>query len=282
VEPYLKNGVGAVLVGEALMRAPDTTQFVKTLLGSKADGNLSEKSSLLVKICGTRSVEAASAAIEAGADLIGIILVAGRRRCVSSNVALEISKVVHTKQKPRDAQQVLAAAGSGTKASSYFENSTSFLHHPNRALLVGIFQNQSLEYVLEQQRLLDLDVVQFHGSEPLEWANLVPVPVIKSFHPSDKSLGSRNYHAVPLLDTGAGGSGKQLEVTDIESSLRRDPEVRVMLAGGLNSETVSRLFKALGKYRRNVIGVDVSSGVEENGQQSAAKIKEFVITAKTL
>jgi anthranilate synthase/indole-3-glycerol phosphate synthase/phosphoribosylanthranilate isomerase len=280
MEPYLKNGVGAVLVGEALMRARDAAQFAKELLGS-SEGDVPEQARLLVKICGTRSAEAASAAIESGADLVGIILVSGRRRCVSKDVALEISKVVHTTPKPREHQQQ-STTGSGDKASSYFENSASFLHHPKRALLVGVFQNQPLEYVLEQQRLLDLDLIQFHGSEPLEWANLVPVPVIKSFRPSDISLGTRGFHAAPLLDAGAGGSGTQLEVADVENALRMDAEVRVLLAGGLDSDSIAHQLESLGRYRRNIIGVDVSSGVEENGQQSISKIKAFVTTARTL
>jgi anthranilate synthase/indole-3-glycerol phosphate synthase/phosphoribosylanthranilate isomerase len=282
VEPYLKNGVGAVLVGEALMRAADPALFAKELLGSSEGAKAPPKARLLVKICGTRSAEAASAAIEAGADLIGMILVAGRRRCVSMDVALEISKVVHTTPKPSEHQQRKAAAGSSNKASSYFRHSSQFLSHPTRALLVGVFQNQPLEYILEQQRLLDLDVIQFHGSEPLEWANLVPVPVIKYFRPSDVTLGTRGFHAVPLLDAAGGGSGTQLDVADIENSLRIDAELRVLLAGGLDSENVAQHLESLRKYRQSIIGVDVSSGVEEDGQQSISKIKEFVLAARSL
>jgi anthranilate synthase/indole-3-glycerol phosphate synthase/phosphoribosylanthranilate isomerase len=56
VEPYLKNGVGAVLVGEALMRAPNTTEFVAELLGSKNSIPKASKESLLIKICGTAAL----------------------------------------------------------------------------------------------------------------------------------------------------------------------------------------------------------------------------------
>ena len=47
VDPYLSNGVGAVLVGEALMRAPDTTRFITELLGSKRTPNRTSKTNLL-------------------------------------------------------------------------------------------------------------------------------------------------------------------------------------------------------------------------------------------
>ncbi|KAK1020013.1 anthranilate synthase / indole-3-glycerol phosphate synthase, partial [Friedmanniomyces endolithicus] len=82
VKPYRDNGVGAVLVGEALMRAENTAKFIAELLGGGGDvvERKNEKRKLLVKICGTRSAEAARTAIEAGADLIGIILVTGRKR----------------------------------------------------------------------------------------------------------------------------------------------------------------------------------------------------------
>jgi anthranilate synthase/indole-3-glycerol phosphate synthase/phosphoribosylanthranilate isomerase len=172
VEPYLKTGVGAVLVGEALMRAKDTTKFISELLGGNLEQIKSRTSKhLAVKICGTRSAEAAKTAIEAGADLIGMILVSGRKRCVSTETALAISHAVHNTPKAKSSH--VSPSGAGTeKAVSFFEHKGAYaLQHPSRALIVGVFQNQPLDYVLEQQRLLDLDIVQLHGREPLEWAS---------------------------------------------------------------------------------------------------------------
>jgi anthranilate synthase / indole-3-glycerol phosphate synthase / phosphoribosylanthranilate isomerase len=279
IEPYLENGVGAVLVGEALMRAPDTVKFVEELLGSKQDTKPSEKRSNLVKICGTRSAKAVIAAIEAGADLVGMILVTGRKRCVSQDVALEISHSVHSTRKPHSESMT---SPSQKKAISYFEHSKMHLSNPGRALLVGVFQNQPLDYILQQQKLLQLDIVQLHGSEPIEWANLIPVPVIKSFSPADSSLGTRNCHAMPLLDSGAGGSGTQLNLEDIKQLLKHDPELRILLAGGLTSKNVENALKELGDYAEQIVGVDVSSGVEENGEQNIRMIQEFVEVAKGL
>jgi anthranilate synthase / indole-3-glycerol phosphate synthase / phosphoribosylanthranilate isomerase len=277
VEPYLRNGVGAVLVGEALMRASDTTEFVKELLASNENIKLVRRPSKLVKICGTRSIKAAAAAIDAGADLIGIILVTGRKRCVPTQVALEISEVVHQMKRSSSASPV---PDIGNVASGYFDHSKTHLFNPNRALLVGVFQNQSLEYVLEQQKLLNLDIVQFHGSEPVEWAKLIPVPVIKSFSPSDHSFGTRGCHAIPLLDSGAGGSGTQLNLNDIKKALSRDSGLNIILAGGLNANNVNSILKELGEFANQVAGVDVSSGVEEGGQQSITMIQEFISAAK--
>ncbi|KAF2262864.1 anthranilate synthase component 2 [Lojkania enalia] len=282
VEPYMKSGVGAVLVGEALMRASDTAQFISELLGGSISSTSSTaKSAPMVKICGTRSADAAAVAIDAGADLIGIILAEGRKRTVSTETALSISNVVH---KTKKAQPTRLKPSTALKsASDFFEHSLEYhVSHPDRALLVGVFQNQPLEYVLEQQRLLNLDLVQFHGSEPLEWARLVPVPVLKSFSPKDPGVGLRGYHSLPLLDAGSGGSGKQVDLKDVKDLFAKDEGFSVILAGGLNPDNVRDVLGGLGEFRSRVKVVDVSSGVEDDGQQSLDKMKAFVKAAKAL
>lgn len=282
VEAYKRNGVGAVLVGEALMRAHDTTQFIRELLGATTDGMLSKsEEEVLVKICGTRSPEAAKAAVEAGADMIGIILVEGRKRCVSREIALEISKVVHATPRHRRQPDPVRLAEESRTAIDFFQNTTSAIFsHQNRALLVGVFQDQPLSYVLAQQQLLDLDVVQFHGLEPLEWASLIPVPVIRSFKPGERGMGLKGYHALPLLDSAAGGSGQKLEVAAVRQSLEADDSLRVILAGGLNAENVRDVVQQLGESGGQVVAVDVSSGVEDEGWQSLDKIRAFIDAAK--
>ena len=282
VEAYKQNGVGAVLVGEALMRAQDTTKFIRELLGATTDGMQSKvEEEVLVKICGTRSPEAAKAAVEAGADMIGIILVEGRKRCVPHEVALVISHVVHTTPSHRRQRDSFRSAQESLRAVDFFENAASavFSHH-KRALLVGVFQNQPLSYILAQRELLELDIVQLHGSEPLEWASLIPVPVIRSFKPSDRGVGLKGYHALPLLDSAAGGSGQKLEIAAVRRSLEADNSLRVMLAGGLNAENVQEVVQELGEIGGQVVAVDVSSGVEVGGSQNLDKIRAFIAAAK--
>lgn len=281
VEPYRKNGVRAVLVGEALMRADNTTKFVKELLGGKEVQPVTHQPELLVKICGTRTPANAKAAIEAGADLIGIILVEGRRRFVPEDTAVEISEVVHQTMKDR---QILGKSKKPLNtASDFFEHSaTNFVQARHRALLVGVFQNQPLEYVLQRQKLLDLDIVQLHGEEPLEWARLIPVPVVRSFKLGETGIGKRGFHALPLLDAGTGGSGQSLDKAKLDETLRRDPNLQVLLAGGLEPGNVVAKMQELGELSKQVVGVDVSSGVEEDGAQSVDKIRAFIAAAKGL
>lgn len=278
VEAYKKEGVRAILVGEALMRATDTVTFVAELLGGEAGDSTAEKSaSPLVKICGTRTEEGAQAAIEAGADLIGIILVEGRKRLVPDNVALRISNVVKSTMRP-DIQA--SSSISPNSSTDYFDHSAESLRHPTRALLVGVFQNQPLSYILTQQQKLGLDVVQLHGSEPLEWASLIPVPVIRKFSLDEPGIARRAYHALPLLDSGAGGSGEQLDQYSVQKVLQSDGGLRIILAGGLDPTNVSNIIQQLGKLSEKVVGVDVSSGVESSDSQDPQKIRAFVQAVK--
>lgn len=279
VEPYIQNGVGAVLVGEALMRAANTEQFIAELLGGTSTQSTQNVAKPMVKICGTRSAEAAKAAIDAGADLIGIILATGLKRTVSTETALAISEVVRQTKKPQLSQP--GSTAENKSASDFFEHAaTRLVSDRNRALLVGVFRNQPLEYVLDQQRLLHLDVVQFHGQEPIEWAKLVPVPVLRAFKPHDRSIGLRGYHALPLLDAGSGGSGQQLDLSHVKSIFSVDNGIAIILAGGLNPDNVQSTLAGLHEYRDRVKVVDVSSGVEENDQQSIDKIRAFIQAAK--
>ena len=282
VKPYQQAGVGAVLVGEALMRAKDTVNFIAELLGgNESDVKGEARHKMLVKICGTRSAEAAKTAVDAGADLVSMILVKGRTRCVSTDTALAISRVVHesTSQPPSKS----TSQDVGLKATDFFQAASAHaLSHPSRALLVGVFLDQPLEYVLEQQKLLNLDIVQLHGSEPIEWARLIPCSVIRCFKPEDAGLATRGYHAAPLLDSGIGGTGQKLAAETVSNRLGKDEGLRIFLAGGLNPENVVEAVQALGDQAFKVVGVDVSSGVETDGKQDLSKIEAFIRAAKSL
>lgn len=281
VKSYQSQGVGAVLVGEALMRAKRPGEFANRLLGSSPlTKKVHERNNVLVKICGTRTPEAAKVAAEAGADMIGIILVEGRKRCVSTESALAIAEAVRTTSRPETKRSSNPSPEDYLKSSQYFEHTTTFFRRKDRALLVGVFQNQPLSYILGQVKLLNLDVVQLHGSEPIEWATLIPVPVIRRFGLNDKSIGRRGYHALPLLDSASGGTGQRLDSSAIKSILRLDEGLRVVLAGGLDPDNVKRILADLSEYFSQVVAVDVSSGVEENGSQSLEKIQKFVKAAK--
>ncbi|KAF6231218.1 hypothetical protein HO173_010550 [Letharia columbiana] len=281
VKSYRSQGVGAVLVGEALMRAGRPDEFASRLLGSSEPTEHGhERHDVLVKICGTRTPEAAKVAAVAGADMIGIILVEGRKRCVSTESALAIAEAVRTTPKSGTRRSPVLSPEDSLKASQYFEYTTKFFRREDRALLVGVFQNQPLSYILGQVKLLNLDVVQLHGSEPVEWARLIPVPVIRRFGLNDQGIGRRGYHALPLLDSASGGTGQRLDASAIKSVLGLDEGLRVVLAGGLDPDNLKSILADLSECFSQVVAVDVSSGVEENGSQSLERIQRFVEAAK--
>ncbi|KAM7199063.1 Indole-3-glycerol phosphate synthase domain containing protein [Naviculisporaceae sp. PSN 640] len=272
-----RDGVNGVLVGEAIMRAPDASQFISQLCaGVPTPVSKPASKPLLVKICGTRSADAATEAIKAGADIIGMILVPGTKRCVSDETALAISKAVHSFEKPGASEPVETSKN----ATDFFALSGEILRK-QRPILVGVFMNQPLEEVLQKQRQYNLDVVQLHGDEPLEWATLIPVPVIRKFKPGQIGIGVRGYHALPLLDSGS-GSGQLLDADAVTATLVKDHNLSVLLAGGLTPDNVTESVAALGALSEQVIGVDVSSGVEVDGKQSLEKIREFVRAAKAI
>lgn len=278
------DGVNAILVGEAIMRAPDASQFIEQLCVGKTTTQKSGPEPLLIKICGTRTREAAIAAAEAGADLIGMILVPGRKRTVSDETARAISEAVHEFSRP--ATPSAAPALPTDRAIDFFAAASQRISAPGRTrpLLVGVFLDQPLSQILELTARYRLDIVQLHGKEPLEWTHHIPVPVMRRFAPSEPGIGARGYHAVPLFDSGsAGGSGQLLDVVAVEDALEQDRELRIVLAGGLTPENVTEVIQGAGKGAERIIGVDVSSGVEgPDGLQSLERIREFVKAAKAI
>ena len=280
VEAYRQHNVGGVLVGEALMRASDVESFVKELLGGPEPNGVTLNSpKMLVKICGTRTVEAAVTAAKAGADMIGMILVPGRKRTVSTDTAMQISNAIHAVEQPKALESLPTVVA---KAQDFFDLGAQWIRQHHRPLLVGVFRNQPLSYIIEQQTRLKLDAVQLHGAEPLEWASLIPVPVIHAFNPEDPELSVRGYHVLPLLDSAVGGTGNLTEASAVKSRLTQDRGLKVLLAGGLTPENLDATANSFGKLKKSIVGVDVSSGVEEDGIQSIPRIKRFIEIAKQL
>ncbi|KAK6352665.1 bifunctional tryptophan synthase trp1 [Orbilia blumenaviensis] len=283
VERYEKDGAHAVLVGESLMRAGENPKlFIEKLMSTGPSGiSPVPRRNLLVKVCGIRTQEAARVAAEHGADLVGVILVKGSKRCIDLTTASGISEVLKNTPKggaPSTIQQT--GAGQDTITEDFFEyHLRNSLSHPVRTLLVGVFQNQPLSYILHAVRAASLDVVQLHGQEPIEWAKLIPVPVVHVFKPGQAGLGTRGYHIASMLDAGSGGSGSSLEISEVQATL--DAGIPAILAGGLSPENVKDVIDRLGGVEGILGGVDVSSGVETDGQKDLEKIKKFITEARS-
>ena len=282
VVKYTSEGVKAVLVGEALMRATDKGAFIDALRGKEPAAAEKAAGRRLVKICGTRTTQGALAAADAGADLIGVILAKGRKRTVSIDTAREIVKAVRDRPLPKT-QTATATDLTESSAASWFDLQLHALRHHRRPLVVGVFQNQPLDYILRVKADAELDVVQLHGDEPLDWCRLIPGPVLRAFQPLESGLAKTGLHSLPLIDgasaaTGQkGGSGETVDWSQTAKIIRDHDNLPCILAGGLNPDNVAAAIQAT-----NAAGVDVSSGVETDGEQDPVKIEAFVRAARSV
>jgi anthranilate synthase/indole-3-glycerol phosphate synthase/phosphoribosylanthranilate isomerase len=212
VDGYVKEGVKAVLVGESLMRASDPTRFLRSLVGlPPISTSTSEGKSPLVKICGIRSVKDAQAAMDSGADMIGIVLLPGVKRSIPHTLAREISLAVQTH---RNSISSTPSTSSSSTPTTWFAHHASRLASRRKPLLVGVFRNQPLSDVLDAIDYIGLDMVQLHGTEPQEYAKFIPVPVIKTFAVDSNGIiaggqitRSGTNQFILLDAAGAGGSG---------------------------------------------------------------------------
>jgi phosphoribosylanthranilate isomerase len=221
-----------------------------------------------VKICGITTTKAALAAAEAGADGVGFIFVPGVRRQVDPDRVLSI------------------VAGL-----------------PDDLLTTGVFVNEQPEEIRRIAAYTGLRAVQLHGDEPPEALAEFDLPVTKALKlrgPDDLAGIARYRQAAALLlephvPGQHGGTGTALDWTLVrwaaESLLKagvalaRPDEhpldswergaVRLVLAGGLTPENVVKAVR-----QANPGGVDVSSGVETNGEKDIDKIYRFIAAAR--
>ncbi|CCI50793.1 unnamed protein product [Albugo candida] len=288
-------GAHGILVGESLMKSQDIQKGIENLMSGQScpGGRKSNQSNRpLAKVCGVTSVEDALVALQAGADLIGIILVKSAKRSVSLEQA---KSIVHTVMNygerqgpilPNLLQQHKVGACSGS--IEWFErNAVALRQACSRAtLVVGVFANQTTEEINVIVAETGIDLVQLHGDEGFEICREINTPTIRTLHlPAIvhcDSVDSENImqHIQPglanylLLDSVVkgqqGGTGMTFDWNiAARFALQRIP---CLMAGGLTPENV---VKALALV--HPLGVDVSSGVEkEPRKKDEEKIRSFV------
>lgn len=204
-----------------------------------------------MKICGLTRADLAAAAVDAGADMIGL---------------------VHFPPSPRHLDP--AAARDVADAAR------------GRAFLVALVvdaADATLDALVESVRP---DALQLHGRETPERAAEVArrfgLPVAKALGvaTADDVARGHAYECLLLLDakppkdaTRPGGLGRPFDWSLIAGLDRAMPFV---LSGGLSPETVAAAVAATRPY-----AVDVSSGVETGGVKDPAKMADFVAAARS-
>ncbi len=214
---------------------------------------------ITIKICGVRTTAAMAAALDAGADMVGLVFHPKSPRFISDD----------------------QAAGLAAQARG-------------RALVVALVVDLDDTALLRITDQAMPDLIQCHGQE--DAARLAAIrkltgrPVMKAVgvaSPDDLAavavMASAADHV--LLDakppSGAaypGGHGKPFDWS-ILSALQHD--VPFILSGGLHAGNVTEAIRSLRAQGLSVNGVDVSSGVESGpGLKDIGKIRDFIAAAR--
>ena len=239
-------GFDGVLVGEALVRSDDPAAAVRAFVAAGAAptdaANVARRP--LVKICGITDEAGVLAAIAAGADAIGLNVVADTPRALALDEAATLARLVR------------AVGGA------------------HRPLIVAITADASPRLLAAVLESFDPDIVQLNGNEPIERAGTIGRRTWKVLHlpaaePGDLSTAAANlvsrgraYLAGGveglLLDTAGGphpgGTGTRA-AERLAAAVAR--EVPVTLAGGLHPANVAAALRTIAAN-----GVDVASGTE--------------------
>lgn len=200
----------------------------------------------LVKICGVTSVADAAVAVDAGADMIGLIFHPPSPRYVT----------------PEQAESIVASL-------------------PPELPAVGVFVNKSLETITEVARESGISRVQLHGDESPDLCRRLPWRCIKTFRFTDKVQPEMmpDYPVYAFLIEGFhdelyGGGGVKADWFRVAALHSYG---RIILAGGLTPDNVREAIATVRPY-----AVDVCSGVEAApGRKDAAKVRDFVKYAKS-
>src|SRR5215510_5053254 len=249
-------GYRGFLVGENLMRANDSAKALREFI--EIGGDTPDARSVRVKICGITSVDDARAAIDAGADMLGFNFYGPSPRFIEPAPAGQIIRSIRLE------------AGRNYRPS-----------------MIGVFVNESIQEVAQIAEAVDLEGIQLHGDETVEYCRELKLAcpqrlVIKAFAAdSDDSVDkARTYPAYAIMIDAfhsglRGGTGRVADWSLASVVTKKVP--RLFLAGGLSPENVAAAIDAVHPY-----GVDVCSGVEsEPGRKSAKRMREFVAAVRS-
>lgn len=195
-----------------------------------------------IKICGITRVEDLLAAVDSGADAIGLVFYDKSPRNLNLQQAVK-----------------LAAAT------------------PPFVTLVGLFVNPVAAEVNEVLQAIPLGVLQFHGEEEPEFCGQFGRPYLKAIRVkaglnlvqyAARFAGAQGLLLDAFVEGTHGGTGASFDWALIPSGL----SLPLVLSGGLHAGNVGEALKQVRPY-----AVDVSSGVEANkGIKDAAKIAAFI------
>lgn len=193
-----------------------------------------------IKICGVSREADVAAAVDAGADAVGLVFHPGSPRCVTPERAAQLARSL-----------------------------------PPYVTPVGLFVNAPRAEIERILAAIPTLVLQFHGDEAPDACNALGRPYLRAARMTpgfDLLDFSRRYSEAQglLLDAhveGFGGGGKAFDWSLVPAGVQHP----LVLSGGLHAENVDAGIRQLRPW-----AVDVSSGVESSrGVKDAARIRRF-------
>jgi phosphoribosylanthranilate isomerase len=202
---------------------------------------------MLVKICGITRLEDAVEAANAGADAVGFNFWRPGKRYIDPDAAAKIGAEL-----PREVRRV------------------------------GVFVNETLAAALEIALRADVEVLQFHGSEPLTYLSAIEsyvkwkaIRVGGDWTPA--TLGEYAGVEAFLLDAPGATPGGTGQTFDWNAAVAAKQWGRIILAGGLTPANVAAAVRTVQPW-----GVDVASGVEDApGIKNHQLMREFIRAARS-
>ncbi len=140
---------------------------------------------------------------------------------------------------------------------------------------VGVFVDEDIDEIIKLYDEGIIDIAQLHGLENEEYIKKLKqksnyrLEIINAIEMSGEKdlLEYENSLADYLLLDSGKGSGKTFDWRLIRKDLKKE----FFLAGGLNSENISKAIEEFNPY-----AVDLSSGVETDGYKDELKIKKVM------
>ena len=139
---------------------------------------------------------------------------------------------------------------------------------PSHIQKVGVFVSPSREELLEAIEKVGLDLVQVHGRVADDLFENLPCASIQAVQVDGDGHVPNSQADYLLFDAPVAGSGQTFDWGQLDTTELSQP---FFIAGGLNEDNVEEAIQHFTPF-----AVDVSSGVETDGQKDHEKIRRFI------
>ena len=143
---------------------------------------------------------------------------------------------------------------------------------PSHIQKVGVFVSPSRAELLEAVDKVGLDFVQVHGQVVDKLFENLPCASIQAVQVDGNGHVPNSQADYLLFDAPVAGSGQTFDWGQLDTTGLAQP---FFIAGGLNEDNVARAIQHFSPF-----AVDVSSGVETDGQKDHEKIRRFIERVK--